>query len=657
MSGIYGYFQLNKASQHDLKAAYEQLSLRNHCYGSVGEMTSDLADLVNTPDIANTSGTANSSGTAVHAALQNASWFMGSRIEHLTDAYPAGRPILRKDSLCAVLDVVLYNREELLEKLSGTVTNKLSDEDLLFSWILQKGYDALSMVNGDFAGAIYDTEKQELTLFRNHLGIRPLYYYQDEECFIFSTDLRGLTKIPGLDMSINESQLYKELAGYNTCSVDETDFARIHCIHPACYEVLQPQSARLESHPYWKLGSRKIRFSSDAEYRKELRDLITDSVRRRLDAVSGKVGCELSGGLDSSVISTLVKRLGREACYYSWSYRPEEHPITQEADERNIIMDICKQEGIECEFARGINDENYVYPSDLLEKELLPFSNTLPISEGSARMKSQGAKAIFTGHGGDEGVSHRGNAYELWYHKEYRTFWEIKWHELKPYGLPFLRTLKHFFTDPVQMKERWEKPFASVIEIQEFLNPAFNAEMKKKPQEKLTFAYDVISYINGGGSRNRLDNVAVYGAQNGVRYMVPFLDYRVVDYAVSIPRRQYIRAGENRYIYRMAFDDLLPESLKKNARKATVSQESYKSQITDGNEKTYQSWKQLEAFLDWDFWKKYLDIEKIRYVAPKNKDDLDRLRDSDWLTTKLIYCACIQNIMAGARYTPPTRDL
>ena len=66
----------------------------------------------------------------------------------------------------------------------------------------------------------------------------------------------------------------------------------------------------------------------------------------------------------------------------------------------------------------------------------------------------------------------------------------------------------------------------------------------------LSFSYDPVSYIHQGGSRNRLDNVALYGAYNGVRYLIPYLDYRVIDYAVSIPRYQYLRGRRNRFVFR-----------------------------------------------------------------------------------------------------------
>lgn len=78
-----------------------------------------------------------------------------------------------------------------------------------------------------------------------------------------------------------------------------------------------------------------------------LRELITDSVKRRLDVFPDIIGAELSGGLDSGVIDILINRLGREAVYYSWSFSPQDLPDVPN-DERQVIADICEQENIIC---------------------------------------------------------------------------------------------------------------------------------------------------------------------------------------------------------------------------------------------------------------------------------------------------------------------
>ena len=88
-----------------------------------------------------------------------------------------------------------------------------SDERCLFSRVCKKGIDELKTINGDFAGAIWDDTSKELTLFRDHMGVRPLFYYQDSDRVIFSTDIRGITSVEDVDVSVSEDWLYKTNVG------------------------------------------------------------------------------------------------------------------------------------------------------------------------------------------------------------------------------------------------------------------------------------------------------------------------------------------------------------------------------------------------------------------------------------------------------------
>ena len=133
---------------------------------------------------------------------------IGCHVEHFSQDFPYGGPLLRSEHTVAVIDALLFNRDEMLPSLGLQAQAEISDEELLLLLIQRKGFEALADVNGDFAGAIYDIDTGEWTLFRDHLGVRPLYIYQDSGIFAFSTDIRGLAAIPGADMGINEDQFY-----------------------------------------------------------------------------------------------------------------------------------------------------------------------------------------------------------------------------------------------------------------------------------------------------------------------------------------------------------------------------------------------------------------------------------------------------------------
>ena len=186
---------------------------------------------------------------------------LGCHVEHFSDRFPGGAPILHLDGAVAVVDALLYNRDEIETVLELDPGCGLSDEELLMKLVGQKGWKALAMVNGDFAGAVWDREKGSWTLFRDHLGVRPFYYYMDDDAFVFSTDIRGIAAVPGVELRPNEKRIFAELHFCNTMSLRETDYANVWCISPgAVTEVRAGGSGfALRKKPYWKLRRRRIR--------------------------------------------------------------------------------------------------------------------------------------------------------------------------------------------------------------------------------------------------------------------------------------------------------------------------------------------------------------------------------------------------------------
>ena len=614
MSGIFGYFLRAPETAEQSKQRLKALDVWNRNYG---HESSGLRRLDN--------------------------YGMGCHLEHFSDAFPWDDPVLQTKNGWAVIDALLYNREELMDGLGLREDRLISDERLLLRWIEDKGYPALKDVNGDFAGAVWDETACQWTLFRDHMGVRPLYYYQDAQVFAFSTDIRGLMAMPGMDAAINEEQLYLRMMGANTLTLCQTEFEKVRCLKPGCFSVVRSDHP-LREIPYWEICRRKIRMKNEQDYQQELRRLIEDSVRRRLNAVPGIIGAELSGGLDSSVIDILINRMGREGRYVSWSIPPEGHPIQQE-DERQVLEDICRQENIRCQYLPWgqrpiIDPTNDPYP---------PFINTLDLGRTAVLLREEGARVVFTGHGGDEGVSHRAGMLELWVHGEYLAYFREMWPTTKGKKLRLLRTLKKCFVWVRDGKKKWMQPWHSDISsMEEFLNKDFKERMAHVTFPKLEFAYAPELHIQRGGVRSRLDNVALQGAEHGMRYLLPFLDYRVMDFAVSIPRWLYVRGKWNRYIYREAFKDILPQSLYDVRYKDFASTRNYKK-----GEKTKIDLtiiRKMIAQMDWELWGDYLDFDAIEAVfnqIPEEPEE-EQLHKLIYQDNALLLCSLTQNLQKNS---------
>lgn len=570
---------------------------------------------------------------------------IGCHVEHFSDKFPFGGPILYLDSRPVVLDTLLYNRDELTAGLGMDRETPISDEELLLTWVREKGFEALAQVNGDFAGAMFDPDSNEWCLFRDHFGVRPLYYYLDDALFAFSTDLRGLLTLPGVDRSLDEWQLYTHLSGSNFLSPVNTDFARIKMVRPASVTRIRKteQGFHVEEQIYWNIRQKRFRYKSEAAYQQKMCELITDSVNRRCDAIPGLLGAELSGGFDSGVIDILISRHGRDMCCYSWSEDPQVLPLRDGTDERKVILDICGQEQIECRFHCNQDERDYRKDRDPL---IPPFVDTTFISCGSKWMRAQGARVVFSGHGGDEGVSHRASRYELFYNREYIPYFKLFWHDLKGKKLRLLRTVRAGMLEVSACREKLSRNKGISMRYYSFLNEGFVHRVAKQNEVKTHyFNFAPHKYVMQGGSRPRMENAAYQGASIGVRYLFPYIDYRVFDYSLSIPRRLYLNHTWNRAIFREAFRHIIPKSLYEVTYKDAASLRDVRQQRDEEKDVLKSHLERISAALDPVFWKEIIDLDRMERFMTLDRHDPERDGISPMIIYELDRCILIQNLM------------
>ncbi len=634
MSGIFGFFKSDLNYNKELDELFNYMSSWNKAYGN-----------------------------SLNDSFISSDFFIGCYLEKLNSNLSDGKPILKNKNKIAVIDSVLYNRDEIALKINLELSNNISDEELLFKYIIELGLDALKDVNGDFAGAIYDRQNDNLILFRDHMGIRPLFYYSDNKMLAFSTDIRGITAIPDVDASINEKWFYKFICGHFLDGLENTEYKNIKCIKPGTYVTFSKSDGQLikSLNTYWEAGTKKIKFSSDQAYQNEMRFLVEDSVKRRLDAISGTIGAELSGGLDSSVIDIIINRFGRKGIYFSWSESPEEQDLV-ENDERLVISDICKQENITCHYGhldmgrgtaidKNTKDAGIELNYDEYEMFRLacpPYINTNMLIQSAEFINKAGGNVVFSGHGGDEGVSHRANPYEMFHYKEYYHYFRYMFSTTHYYRNRVILTLKKCFENFKLARRVFLKPRVFDIGSIQVLNKDFANKYNLKDLPISYFAYDPISYINSGGSRSRLDVASFVGAYCKTRYIFPFLDYRVIDYAVSIPRYQYLRGRKNRYIYREAFKEIIPDSLYRLHDKQDPSFQVQK-ETPDCFEKDIKLWKEAVSKLDRDVWNKFLNFEYLdRISLMQDPKEIGEGEFSNCLFL-IFVCAMVQNMVQKSR--------
>jgi asparagine synthase (glutamine-hydrolysing) len=226
----------------------------------------------------------------------------------IIDVQGGSQPITNEDgSLWLVLNGEIYNYPELrVDLLSrGHSFSTHSDVETMLHLYEEQGPAGCASLRGMFAFALWDTKRSRLVLGRDRLGKKPLYYTFQDGAFYFSSELpsliAGLKRKPALI-----PQAVDDYLSLQYIPEPGTIYEGVYAVPPGHYAVLADGQLRLES--YWNINYMPKHTAPEAELVEELRELVTESVRIRLMS-EVPLGAHLSGGLDSSIVVSLMARL------------------------------------------------------------------------------------------------------------------------------------------------------------------------------------------------------------------------------------------------------------------------------------------------------------------------------------------------------------
>ena len=535
-------------------------------------------------------------------------------------------------------DALIYNREEIINACLLTDKEQITTQELLMEAYYKWGQDCPKYLNGDFAFAIWERIHKRLLLFRDHLGVRPLYYFYNQSIFAFATDYRALLALPFVGKQLDEIKLYAVLSDTYHIDTESTYFEQIKRLPQA--HVMQIAEQGISRKKYWTPGERqKIIFQSEEDYAKELYSIVNDSIKLRLNQVTGKIASEFSGGLDSSVVTILAHRelakahKGLEA--YSWS--PTFELLAKlESDERELINEISIKEGFVCRYRASYQspEQEIICPVVLTDGQ-----RSEELRQVIQEMSSRGIGLVMSGWGGDEGISHRADLLELLLNGYIGHFFKEARYLTK--GSP-LRFMKLILSIPILLLCR---PYSYLgtqnNKIPSVMKKEFVKRRKKSCKKDILFLkVNPAKHIESGVSVSRTELTAWLCADYQIQYLFPLLDYRVVDYALSIPRHLYYKRGVSRYIYRKAFDSILPKELCNNSSKIDLAREKYWEKADDLQKKAELvidliDKERFASYIDWDNVEKMVDR---RYFQKSS-------RESIFTLFKLQVCYDLQRIL------------
>ena len=199
----------------------------------------------------------------------------------------------------------IYNFREIKNELPDYPFRTSSDTEVLIAAFIKWGPESISKFKGMFAFAVWDRQDKELFIFRDRLGVKPLYYYTDEGVFCFASELRavmasGLVKKIDLDRKATADFFSFQSFGY-----PDSPVSAIKQLEAGSYVKIK--NGHVEKTVYWTLTGNKpnFDFNDTIAVKKHIRELLRDSVSRRLVS-DVPVGAFLSGGIDSSTVVGLM---------------------------------------------------------------------------------------------------------------------------------------------------------------------------------------------------------------------------------------------------------------------------------------------------------------------------------------------------------------
>jgi asparagine synthase (glutamine-hydrolysing) len=334
-------------------------------------------------------------------------WFaeFGSGFGHcrlaFLDLSPAGhQPMATPDERYWIaFNGEVYNFEDIRHELlaAGIQFRSRSDTEVILRAYERWGVDCLQKFNGMFAFAIFDRQSGKLFAARDHIGIKPLYYWQDGARLAFASEIKALLELPFVERKPDLNALLTP-ARFQISPL--TGFAGIQKLPPAHYLIFE--DGKLSLHEYWRIEPREDN-ASDTEVIDQMDALLRDSVRLQMIA-DRPVGTFLSGGLDSSIISALMRvNTTSDIHAFTIAFSEADQKFENMPDDAFYARKVAQQLGFK--FHEFVLEPNI---SDLLPKMVWhldePLSdpaaiNTFVISKAA---RDLGIIVLLNGVGGDE---------------------------------------------------------------------------------------------------------------------------------------------------------------------------------------------------------------------------------------------------------------
>lgn len=520
--------------------------------------------------------------------LRGATGFAHARLS-IIDLAGGGQPMQSRDgSVSITFNGEIFNYIELREELIGKGRRfaTTSDTEVLLQLYEEEGEACVHRLNGQWAFAIWDEKTKKLFLSRDRMGVRPLFYSKVGNCLLFASEIKAILAHPQARRELDLKGLREVFTFWHTVS-PRTTFAGISELPPG--HSLTVEKGQLRSWAYWQPDFTHLEPSPNGkspdehELAERLGELLIDATRIRLRA-DVPVGAYLSGGLDSSLITAMIRRFS-SAPLETFSVVFDDAEYDEGAYQQQMVSHLgtthhqvrCTHEKIGEAFPEVVRHA---------EKPVLRTAPA-PMYLLSKLVRQSGFKVVLTGEGADEIFA----GYDLYKETKIRNFWAAQPEsQLRPLLLrklyPYMPQMQKQPAEYLRMffrarpEDRLDPFFShlprwgTTARLQLLFSDEVMADgvdgCRKELEEQLPLSYRSWSHFQraqyletayllpGYILSSQGDRPAMAHAVEG---RFPFLDPRVVEFAAGLPATVKMRGLNEKHLLKRFAATMLPGSI------------------------------------------------------------------------------------------------
>ena len=519
---------------------------------------------------------------------------MGSVRLSIIDLSTGTMPLSNEDeSLWIVFNGEIFNyielKDDLLAKNHTFRTN--SDTEVIVHLYEEYGPEFLNKLNGQFAIAIWDKNKQELLLARDRVGIRPLFYTTVNNSFVFASEIKSILEFPEFNPVISAKALSEYFTFWTSLS-SNTIFEDVFEVPPGAYMTINSSGKTIIN--YWELPITKpnaYKYTNIDEAAKDFETIFSDAVKLRLRA-DVQVAAYLSGGIDSSITTSFIKKITPESLRtFSIGFTEKDF---DESSFQIIARDYfnTQHSSVTCS-PRDIS-ENF---KDVVWHSEAPLLRTAPVPMSilAKSVRDHNIKVVITGEGADELFG----GYNIFKETKIKHFWakdpQSKYRplllkKLYPY-IPQISNasgnmLKMFFgyklndtNSPIYSHLlRWN----NTSRINNYLSKSYKERVRNYDaisvvEEQLNEKLDGYDYLtkaqwielNFFMSKYLLSSQGDRMAMaNSVEGRYPFLDHRVIEFCMQLHPDLKLKGLNEKYLLKKMMKGRLPEEILNRSKQA-----------------------------------------------------------------------------------------